>query len=92
MDGVLFEKWMQNIDKKLTTEESIVLLVDNYQAQLTIDNLNLTEIIFMSVINATLANESGNSLIRFLKAQYKTLTKQILFEAIENGKKSIFGG
>lgn len=51
MDGVLFEKWMQNIDKKLTTEESIVLLVDNYQAQLTIDNLNLTEIIFMSVIN-----------------------------------------
>lgn len=52
MDGVLFEKWMQNIDKKLTTEESIVLLVDNYQAQLTIDNLNLTEIIFMSVINA----------------------------------------
>ena len=52
MDGVLFEKWMQNIDKKLTTEESIVLLVDNYQAQLTIDNLNLTDIIFMSVINA----------------------------------------
>lgn len=51
MDGVLFEKWMQNIDKKLTTEESIVLLVDNYQAQLTIDNLNLTEIIFMSLIN-----------------------------------------
>ena len=51
MDGVLFEKWMQNIDKKLTTEESIVLLVDNYQAQLTIDNLNLTKIIFMSVIN-----------------------------------------
>lgn len=51
MDGVLFEKWMQNIDKKLTTEESIVLFVDNYQAQLTIDNLNLTEIIFMSVIN-----------------------------------------
>ena len=51
MDGVLFEKWMQNIDKKLTTEKSIVLLVDNYQAQLTIDNLNLTEIIFMSVIN-----------------------------------------
>lgn len=51
MDGVLFEKWMQNIDEKLTTEESIVLLVDNYQAQLTIDNLNLTEIIFMSVIN-----------------------------------------
>lgn len=51
MDGVLFEKWMQNIDKKLTTEESIVLLVDNYQAQRTIDNLNLTEIIFMSVIN-----------------------------------------
>lgn len=51
MDGVLFEKWMQNIDKKLTTEESIVLLVDNYQAQLTIDNLNLTEIIFMSVMN-----------------------------------------
>lgn len=52
MDGVLFEKWMQNIDKKLTTEESIVLLADNFQAQLTIDNLNLTEIIFMSVINA----------------------------------------
>ena len=51
MDGVLFEKWVQNIDKKLTTEESIVLLVDNYQAQLTIDNLNLTEIIFMSLIN-----------------------------------------
>lgn len=51
MDGVLFEKWMQNIDKKLTTEESIILLVDNYQAQLTIDNLNLTEIIFMSLIN-----------------------------------------
>lgn len=51
MDGVLFEKWMQNIDKKLTTEECIVLLVDNYQAQLTIDNLNLTEIIFMSLIN-----------------------------------------
>ena len=51
MDGVLFEKWMQNIDKKLTTEECIVLLVDNYQAQRTIDNLNLTEIIFMPVIN-----------------------------------------
>ena len=51
MDGVLFEKWMQNIDKKLTTEECIVLLVDNYQAQRTIDKLNLTEIIFMSVIN-----------------------------------------
>ena len=39
------------IDRKLATEEKIALPADNYQAQPTIGNLNLTKIIFMSVIN-----------------------------------------
>lgn len=41
-DGTLSKKWIKEIDKKLATEKMIILLVDNCQAQPTIDNLNLT--------------------------------------------------
>ena len=51
IDGVLFEQWLQKIDKTLAIEEKIILVVDNYLAQPTIDNLDLIEIIFIPVIN-----------------------------------------
>ena len=49
IDSILFEEWVREVDIRFTKEgKTIVLLVDNYPAHPSIDNLVSTELIFLS--------------------------------------------
>ena len=48
MDSILFEEWVCEVARRFTKKgRKIVLLVDNYSAHLSIDNLISTELIFL---------------------------------------------
>ena len=48
MGSILFEKWVREVDRRFTKEGGkIALLVDNYPAHPSIDNLVSTELIFL---------------------------------------------
>ena len=86
MDGILFEKWVPEVDRRFTKEgRKIVLLVDNCPAHSSVDNLVSTELIFVPISASTLqAMDQG--VIRSLKARYKTMSIKKLIEAIEKKK------
>ncbi|XP_047124386.1 tigger transposable element-derived protein 6-like [Hydra vulgaris] len=48
MDSVLFEEWIQEMDKKFTKEKKkVVFIIDNCPAHPTVDNLKSIELIFL---------------------------------------------
>ena len=48
MDSILFDEWVREVDRRFTKEgRKIILLVDNWPAHPSIDNLVSTELIFL---------------------------------------------
>ena len=87
MDSILFEEWVREVDRRFTKEgRKIVLLVDNCPAHPSIDNLVSTELIFLPPNTTSKLQPMDQSVIRSLKADYKTMSIKKLIEATEKKK------
>ena len=74
MGSLLFEEWIRKMDIKFTTEEKkVALIIDNYPAHPTIDNLKSIELIFLPPYTTS-------------KAYYKSLVLQSLVVAMDKGR------
>ena len=86
-DSILFEEWVRHFDRRFTKEGlKLVLLVDNWPAHPSIDNLVSTELIFLPPNSTSELQPMDQDVIRSLKVQYKTISIKKLIEAIDKKK------
>ena len=87
MGSILFEEWVREVDRRFTKEGGkIALLVDNYPAHPSIDNLVSTELIFLPSNTTSKFQLMDQGVIRSLKAHYKTMSIKKVIEAMEKKK------
>ena len=69
MDSILFEEWVREIDRCFTAEgKKIALVVDNYPAHASIDNLVSVNLIFLPPNTTSKLQPMDQGVIRSLKA------------------------
>ena len=80
MDGVLFEEWVRDLNKKFESEKiKVALIIDNCPAHPIIDNLSHIKLVFLPPNTTSVSQPVDQGIIRCLKAHYrKRLVKLIL--------------
>ena len=80
MDGVLFEEWVRDLNKKFEYEKiKLALINDNNPADPFIDNLSHLKLVFLPPNTTSVSQTMDQGIIRCLKAHYrKRLVKVIL--------------
>ena len=87
MDCILFEEWILEMDTKFTIEKKKeALIIDNYPAPPTINNLKSIGLIFLPPNTTSKLQPMDQGVICSLKAYYKALAFQRLVVAIDKGK------
>ena len=72
MDGVLFEEWVRELDRKFEAEgRNIALLIDNCPAHPEIGNLKALALKFLRPNTTSRAQTMDQGVIRSLKAKYR---------------------
>ena len=76
IDGVLFEEWLRDIDKKFVSEgRKFALVINNFPAHLQVENLKLVKF-FSLLVKATFqAQLMDQGVVHSLKAQYHNCCK-----------------
>ena len=80
MDGALFEKWVQELDRKFASEgKSIALVIDNCPAHPHIENLKSIKLFFLPPNTTSATQPIDQGIIRSLKAKYcKNMVRKII--------------
>ena len=75
MDSVLFEEWIWDMDTKFTKEKKEeALIIDNYPAPPTINNLKSIELIFLPLNTTSKLQPMDQGVICSLKAYLQSFS------------------
>ena len=80
MDGVLFEEWVRELDRKFACEENnVALVIDNCPAHPHIENLKAIQLFFLPPNTTLQTQPMDQGVIRSLKAKYrKKVVRKVL--------------
>ena len=84
MDGVLFEGWTRELDKKCSSEgKSVALVTYNCPAHPHIENLKSIKLFFLPPNTTSTTQPMGQGVIRSLKAKYRKNMAQKIIKSLE---------
>ena len=86
MDGVLFEEWVRELDRKFACEENnVALVIDNCPAHPHIENLKAIKLIFQPPTTSQ-TQPTDQGVIRPLKAKYRKKVVRKVIGSLEKNK------
>ena len=87
MDGVLFEEWVTEMDRKFAAEgRKIALIIDNCPAHPEIENLKAIKLFFLPPNTTSLTQPMDQGVIRSLKAIYRKNVVRKIIQCVEGNK------
>ena len=87
MDGVLFEEWVREIDRKFDAEgRKIALVIDNCPAHPDIENLKAINLFFLPPNTTSQTQPMDQGVIRSLKAIYRKHVVHKIIQCVERNK------
>ena len=86
MDGVLFDEWVRDLNKKFESEKrKVALIIDNCLAHPIIDNLPLIKLVFLPP-NTTSVSKLMDQSIRCLKVNYRKQLVKLILRSLGSNK------
>ena len=71
MDGILFEEWVRELDRKFLSEgRNVGLVIDNCLAHPHIENIKAIKLFFLPPNTTSITQPMDKGVIRALKAKY----------------------
>ena len=71
MDGILFEEWVRELDRKFLSEgRNVALVIDNCPVQQHIENLKAIKLFFLPPTTTSITQPMDQGVIRSLKTKY----------------------
>ena len=87
MDGILFEEWIRELDRKsLSKGRNVALVIDNCPAHPHIDNLKAIKLFFLPPNTTSITQPMDQGVIRSLKAKYRTNVVRKMIRSLEKNK------
>ena len=87
MDRKLFEEWLRELDRKFAFEgRNVTFVIDNYSANLDIDNLKAIKLYFLPPNTTSKTQPTEQGAIRSLKAKYRTNVVRKINQSVEKKK------
>ena len=87
MDGVLFEEWVRELDRKFACEENnVALVIDNCPAHPHIENLKAIKLFFLPPNTTSQTQPMDQGVIRSLKAKYRKKVVRKVIGSLEKNK------
>ena len=87
MDGILFEEWVRELDRKFSSEgRNVALVIDNCPAHPQIENLKAIKLFFLPPKTTSKTQPMDQGVIRSLKAKYRKNVVRKVFRSAENKK------
>ena len=84
MNSEIFEEWARKLDRKFRADDrKIALIIDNCPAHLSISNLTIVQIIFLSPNTTSILQPMDQGVIRSLKAHYRGRVVRLLCRDLE---------
>ena len=87
MDGVLFEEWVRDLNKKFESEKiKVALIIDNCPAHPIIDNLSHIKLVFLPPNTTSVSQPVDQGIIRCLKAHYRKRLVKLILRCLDSNK------
>ena len=87
MDGVLFEEWVRDLNKKFESEKrKVALIIDNCPAHPIIDNLSHIKLDFLPPNTTSVSQPMDQGIIRCLKVNYRKRLVKLIFRSLDSNK------
>ena len=87
MDGILFEEWARELDRKFLSEgRNVALVIDNCPAHPHIEYLKAIKLFFLSPNTTSITQQMDQGVIRSLKAKYRTNVVRKIIRSLEKNK------
>ena len=87
VNGVLFEEWVTEMDRKFASEgRKIALIIDNCPAHPEIENLKAIKLFFLLPNTTSLTQPMDQGVIRSLKAIYRKNIVRKIIQCVEGNK------
>ena len=87
VDGILFEEWVRELDRKFLSEGiNVALVIDNCHAHPHIENLKAIKLFFLPPNTTSLSQPMDQSVIRSLKVKYRTNVVGEIIRSLEKNK------
>ena len=87
MDGVLFEEWVRDLNKKCESEKrKVALITDNCPAHPIIDNLSHIKLVFLPPNTTSVSQSMDKGIIRCLKTHYRKRLVKLMLRSLDSNK------
>ena len=87
MDGVLFEEWVRDLNKKFESEKTKVgLIIDNCPAHPIINNLSHIKLLFLPPNTTSVSQPMGQGILRCYKANYRKRLVKLILCSLDSNK------
>ena len=78
MDGILFEEWVRELERKFAPEgKNVALVIDNCPAHPHIENLKVSKLFFYTPNTTCTTQPMDQGIIRSLKAKYRKIIRRL---------------
>ena len=86
-DGILFEEWVRELDRKFLSEgRNVALVIDNCPAHPHIENLKAIKLFFLPPNTTSITQPMDLGVIRSIKAKYGTNVVRKIIRSLEKNK------
>ena len=87
MDGILFEEWVRELDRKFLSEgRNVAVVIDNYPAHRHIENLKAIKLFFLPLNTTSITQPMDQGVIKSQKAKYCTNVIRKIIRSLEKNK------
>ena len=87
MDGVLFEEWVRDLNKRFESEKrKMALIIDNCPTHPITDNLSHIKLVFPPPNTTSVSQPMDQGLIRCLKANYRKRLVKLILRSLDSNK------
>ena len=87
MDGVLFEEWVRDLNKKFESEKrKVALIIDNCPTHPIIDNLSHIKLVLLPPNTTSVSQPMDQGKISCLKANYRKRLVKLILRSLDSNK------
>ena len=87
VDGILFEEWVRELDRKFLSEgRNVAIVIDNFPAHPYIENLKTIKLFFLPPNTTSITQPIDQGVIRSLKAKYRINVVRKIKRSLEKNK------